>query len=121
MVASGAVIVTDASKLDVAFSINNGILNQRTGRENKFLSICVSGVPKKRWYKLIFYHFIKRFHVGDSIVNKIDARGLGKQHSVQVKSYGGGTSTDMKDFIKPNMRKKHDGIILHIGTNLRYY
>jgi lysophospholipase L1-like esterase len=36
---------------------------------------------------------------------------------VTVKSFSGATVDDMKDFIKPVLRKNPDKLILHIGTN----
>ena len=55
--------------------------------------------------------------VGDSIINNIDAKGLGKNHNIKVRSYGGATTRDMVDHIKPSLRSKPDVIIIHAGTN----
>ena len=55
--------------------------------------------------------------IGDSMLNNIDPKGLGKKHQVKVRSYGGSTTKDMIDFIKPTIRKKPDVIVMHVGTN----
>ena len=55
--------------------------------------------------------------IGDSIVNGLEERGLGKKHIVKVRKHPGATTTDMKDYIKPVQRRKPDCIILHAGTN----
>ena len=36
---------------------------------------------------------------------------------VKVRSFPGATTHDMKDYIKPLLKKKPDNVILHIGTN----
>ena len=51
------------------------------------------------------------------MLNNIDPKGLGKKHQVKVRSYGGSTTKDMIDFIKPTIRKKPDVIVMHVGTN----
>ena len=55
--------------------------------------------------------------IGYSIINNIEARGLGNKHHVKVKPFSGASSDDMKDFIKPSIRLKLDVVILHVGTN----
>ena len=42
----------------------------------------------------------------DSMLNNIDPKGLAKKHQVKVLSYGGSTTKDMIDFIKPTIHKK---------------
>ena len=54
--------------------------------------------------------------VGDSIINNIDAKELGRNHNIKVCSYGV-TTRDMVDHIKPSLRSKPDVIIVHAGTN----
>ena len=51
------------------------------------------------------------------MVNNIQENGLSKQHHVQIKRNGGATTLDVKDFIKPIVRRKPDLIIIHAGTN----
>ena len=55
--------------------------------------------------------------VGDSIINNIDAKGLGRNHNIKVRSYGGATTRDMVDHIEPSLRSKPGVIIIHAGTN----
>ena len=55
--------------------------------------------------------------IGDSMVNNIQENGLNKHHDVQIKRHGGATTLDVKDFIKPIVRRKPDLIIIHAGTN----
>ena len=55
---------------------------------------------------------------GDSLLNGIDGDGVStKDVCTVVKSFGGSTSRDMVDYIKPAARKKPDKIIVHVGTN----
>lgn len=55
---------------------------------------------------------------GDSLVNGIDGDGVSsKDFCTIVKSFGGATSADMIDYVKPTARKKPDKIIVHVGTN----
>ena len=61
---------------------------------------------------------------GDSIVKNIigpKVTNADSDHFFVVKPFPGATTTDMKDFVKPLARKKHDQLILHAGTNdLKY-
>ena len=58
------------------------------------------------------------FICGDSLLNGIDGDGVStKNFCTVVKSFGGSTSRDMVDHIKPAARKKPDKIIVHVGTN----
>ena len=59
----------------------------------------------------------KIFIVGDSLVNCIQENGLNKQHDVQIKRHGGASTEDIKDHIKPVLRKKPNLIIVHACTN----
>ena len=55
---------------------------------------------------------------GDSMLNGIDGDGISnKDTCVSVKSFGGSTTKDMIDYIKPSARKKPNKIIVHVGTN----
>ena len=51
------------------------------------------------------------------MVNNIQENGLNKQHHVQIKCHNGATILDLKDFIKPAIRRKPDLIVSHAGTN----
>ena len=56
--------------------------------------------------------------VGDSIIKYVKGWELSNaSERVTVKSFSGATVDDMKDFIKPILRKKPEKLILHIGTN----
>ena len=39
------------------------------------------------------------------------------QQNVSVKSFSGATVDDMRDFLKPTLRKHPDKLIIHVGTN----
>ena len=55
--------------------------------------------------------------IGDSIVNGVNPRGFDKKYLVKVRPYGGATSEDVIDFVKPSVRKKPDHMLIHVGTN----
>ena len=56
--------------------------------------------------------------VGDSIIKYVKGWELSNAtERVTVKSFSGATVDDMKDFIKPILRKNPEKLILHIGTN----
>ena len=59
----------------------------------------------------------KIFIVGDSLLHCIQENDLNKQHDVQIKQHGGASTEDIKDHIKPVLRKKPNLIIVHAGTN----
>ena len=55
---------------------------------------------------------------GDSLLNGVDGDGVScKEFCTVVKSFGGSTSLDMVDYVKPSARKKPDKLIIHVGTN----
>ena len=57
---------------------------------------------------------------GDSIVKNIigaSMSGFDDDHFFVVKSFPGATLEDMKDFIKPLIKRQPDKLILHAGTN----
>lgn len=55
---------------------------------------------------------------GDSMVNGIHSDGVSsKSFLTTVKPFGGSTSTDMKDYIKPSLKTKPEKLIIHVGTN----
>ncbi len=51
---------------------------------------------------------------GDSILNGLNGQGLKKKHNVKVSS---ATSLDIKDHVKPILRRKPDFVVLHCSTN----
>ena len=57
--------------------------------------------------------------VGDSMLHEIDENRLSgaKPNSVKVRIFRGATIDDMKDFLKPYLKRSPTNIILHVGTN----
>ena len=56
--------------------------------------------------------------MGDSIIKYVEGWEISNSSErVTVKSFSGATVDDVKDFIKPILRKKPEKLILHIGTN----
>ena len=39
------------------------------------------------------------------------------ENHVVIRSFGGATTSDMEDYIKPVIRKEPEKVILHVGTN----
>ena len=55
---------------------------------------------------------------GDSILNGLDGSGISsKKCKVMVHSFPGSTSEDLKDYIKPLVKKNPVKLIIHVGTN----
>ena len=56
--------------------------------------------------------------IGDSMLNGINEEGLSDdRYKVKVKNHSGATTEDICDFIKPEVRKKPDIIMVHAGAN----
>lgn len=55
--------------------------------------------------------------IGDSLLKGIEQNGLSRKHNVRVRSHPGANSVDITDHIKPVLRRKPDGLVLHHGTN----
>ena len=57
--------------------------------------------------------------VGDSMLHEIDENRLSgaKPNSVKVRIFRGATIDDMKDFLKPYLKRSPTNIILHVGTS----
>ena len=56
--------------------------------------------------------------IGDSMLNGINEEGLfDDRYKVKVKNHSGATTEDICDFIKPEVHKKTDIIIVHAGRN----
>ena len=56
--------------------------------------------------------------IGDSMLKGINEEGLSDdRYKVKVKNHSGATTEDICDFIKLEVRKKPDIIIVHAGTN----
>ena len=54
---------------------------------------------------------------GDSILKNLQGHKMCKNSRVKVSSFPGCTTLDMKDHIKPLLRRNPDEIIIHVGTN----
>ena len=59
------------------------------------------------------------FIAGDSMLHEIDESRLSKAkpNSVKVRVFGGATIDDMKDFLKPHLKRSPTNIILRVVTN----
>lgn len=54
---------------------------------------------------------------GDSILKNLQGQKLSKESRVKISSFPGCTTLDMKDYVKPLLRRNPAEIILHVGTN----
>ena len=83
---------------------NNELLHYHNKTPSTTLTPCVKGT------KLI---------AGDSMLHEIDEDRLSgaKPNSVKVRIFRGATIDDMKDFLKPYLKRSPTNIILHVGTN----
>ena len=57
------------------------------------------------------------FIVGDSILKNLQGRKISRSAKVKVSSFPGCTTMDMRDHIKPILRRNPDAIVMHVGTN----
>lgn len=57
------------------------------------------------------------FIVGDCILKNLQGRKISRSAKVKVSLFPGCTTMDMRDHIKPALRKNLDAIVIHIGTN----
>ena len=57
------------------------------------------------------------FIVGDSILKNLQGRKISRSAKVKVSSFPGYTTVDMRDNLKPILRKNPDAIVIHVGTN----
>ena len=55
--------------------------------------------------------------VGDSMLGGIQERLIGPRGNIKVRSFPGANTDDMKDYIRPLLRKCPDRVVLHVGTN----
>ena len=55
------------------------------------------------------------FIVGD--LKNLQERKISRSAKVKVSSFPGCTTIDMRDHIKPTLRKNPDAIVIHVGTN----
>ena len=54
---------------------------------------------------------------GDSILNGIEEARMSKNGNIKVRPFSGACIEDMKDYIKPLLKKQPSTVVLHIGTN----
>ena len=59
------------------------------------------------------------FLVGDSILKNLQGRKMSNSAKVKISSFPGCSTQDMRDHIRPILRKNPDEIVLHVGTNSR--
>ena len=61
----------------------------------------------------------KVFIVGDSMIKNITGTGISWENTIKMRPHPGATTIDIRDYIKPELRQKHDVvlIIMHCGTN----
>ena len=59
----------------------------------------------------------KVFIVGDFILKNLQGRKISRSAKVKVSSFPGCTAMDMRDHIKPVLRRNPDAIVMHVGTN----
>ena len=57
------------------------------------------------------------FIVGDSILKNLQGRKISRSAKVELSSFPGCTTMDMRDHIKPILRRNPDAIVMHVGTN----
>ena len=55
--------------------------------------------------------------VDDSIVKHLTGPGISKKNHMKIKANPGATTENIIDYIKPNIRKKPDFLLVHCGTN----
>ena len=57
--------------------------------------------------------------IGDSILNGIEQHGLSNESfKVRVKNYPGAATEDICDHLKPEIWKKPDAVIIHVGQTI---
>ena len=54
---------------------------------------------------------------GDSTLKYLQSHKMSKNSQVKIATFPGCTTQDMKDHIKPLLRRNPDEIIIHVGTN----
>ena len=55
--------------------------------------------------------------VGDSMIKHVNDRDISCSHTVKVRPNLGASTHDLMDYVKPAMRKKPKGLVIHTGTN----
>ena len=59
------------------------------------------------------------FIVSDSILKKLQGQKILKSAEVKVSSFPGCTTMDMRDHIKPILRRNPDAPVIHVGTSIK--
>ena len=54
---------------------------------------------------------------GDSALKYLQSQKMSRNSQVKIATFPGCTTQDMKDHIKPLLRRNPDEIIIHVGTN----
>lgn len=57
------------------------------------------------------------FIAGDCILKNLQERKISRSAKVKVSSFPGCTIMDMRDHIKPVLRRNPNAIVMHVGTN----
>ena len=96
---------------------NEEQLTTRSGENNKNLAPKSDPSPADTTAQAHAWNHGCTLIAGDSILNGIDERKLSKRRNVKVRNFPGATTADMKDYLKPLLRKKRTNVILHVGTN----
>ena len=55
--------------------------------------------------------------VGDSMVKNLQGNKMSRRRKVKIWTFPGSTTSDMKEYVKPLLKRKPEEIILHVGTN----
>jgi len=109
-----------SSKKDQNTVINKNVLTEKLAHEEKLSNNIIvtsnksASIGKVELKKSTVEHTAI---IGDSMINGLNANGFRKDLKVKIKPFGGATSVDLIDHIKPTLRKKPSKIILHVGTN----
>ena len=80
-----------------------------------------NNTKSKKGVKIRKKHMKNILMLGDSLVKHLDRRkvkgSLRNGQNVNVKSFSGATVDDMLDYSKPPMKRNHEIVILHVGTD----
>ena len=111
---------TDVVNSDLNSFTPNGLIDFQFDNENDNMTTEVgkTEMVNKSVNKSVINKRKRVIICGDSMVNGIDSDGVSsKSFSTVVKPFGGASSADMKDYIKPALKTKPDKMIVHVGTN----
>ena len=91
--------------------------NEKIKSKNRSDEIDLTGLESERGHSSTSKTKSSIFIAGDSVVKDVRGWLLSRHKCVKVYSFSGADTTDMNDFIKPLLKRRPDGVILHIGTN----